>query len=136
MIDFDGEDLHVAALTMIGEARGEPQNGKIGVAWVLRNRAQAVQWPDTIKAVAKQPLQFSTWNESADNLTNLHRMATAGWSSDLYRECRAIAAGVFADLLSDPTSGATHYHAESISPSWSADMHTTARIGNHVFLRG
>ena len=32
-------DMDVAARTVYGEARGEPDEGKIAVAWVIRTRA-------------------------------------------------------------------------------------------------
>ena len=38
------EDIKIMAKTMWGEARGESEEGKIGVAWVIRNRAENPCW--------------------------------------------------------------------------------------------
>jgi Cell Wall Hydrolase len=35
-----------------------------------------------------------------------------------FRQCLAAAAAVLADLVPDPTHGATHYHAPHVHPSW------------------
>lgn len=40
-IDLSERDLSIAALTIYGEARGEPYAGKVAVAWVIRNRTEA-----------------------------------------------------------------------------------------------
>ncbi|SDF87966.1 Cell Wall Hydrolase [Limimonas halophila] len=132
-IHFDAEDLHAAALTLIGEARGEGRDGMTAVAWVIRNRVADPRWPGRPARVAREPKQFSAWNRRAGNLGNLHRMLQAGFRDELYRSARAIAAGVFADLLADPTGGATHYHTTNITPAWADGDKETARLGSHVF---
>ena len=38
---------------------------------------------------------------------------------------------------SDPSRGATHYHATTMNryPNWSKNMRETVTIGNHIFYR-
>jgi spore germination cell wall hydrolase CwlJ-like protein len=35
--------------------------------------------------------------------------------------------------LQDNTHGATHYHADYVSPYWVSDMHYLTTIGHHYF---
>lgn len=61
-------DIDILARTIYGEARGEPWEGKIAVAWVVRNRAErGGWWGDTIREVCLKPWQFSCWNETDPN---------------------------------------------------------------------
>ena len=43
---YSERDLNILTLTIYGEARGEPHEGKVGVAWSARNRATADLWSD------------------------------------------------------------------------------------------
>lgn len=43
---YSERDLNILTLTIYGEARGEPREGKVGVAWSARNRATADLWSD------------------------------------------------------------------------------------------
>ena len=40
-----------------------------------------------------------------------------------------IASGYWADI----THGATHYHADYVTPGWAKSKHKTAKIGDHIF---
>ena len=135
MVRFDSEDVHVAALTLIGEARGEDRQGMLAIAWVVRNRCEDGRWPDRPASVAREELQFSAWNMRENNVGNLHRMLHAGFNDPLYRTARAIAAAAFEGLLDDPTGGANHYHTRAINPGWADSDKETARLGDHVFYR-
>ena len=50
--------------------------------------------------------------------------------------CQLLALSACSETVSDPlTSGATHYHAKAVRPSWSRVYKETARIGVHIFYR-
>lgn len=55
------------AKTIWAEARGEGREGMRLVAWVIRNRVEAPEYPDTYPAVVTQPGQFSVWLRSDPN---------------------------------------------------------------------
>lgn len=118
-----------------GEARGESRTGKIAVAWVVKNRAEA-QWrgKSTYAEVLTDPLQFSAYNT---NDPNLKKMAMP-WVHDFpgWLECLGVAFGVHQGTIPDPTHGSNHYHAKSVAPTWAAHLEQTNEIGNHVFFRG
>lgn len=134
MSDFDPKltlfeqpaDL-LLALTLWGEARGEPIDGKKAVAWVVRNRMEkAAAWKaargrnhplygdGTVQGVVLRPWQFSCWNKGDPNMPKmLEAVATGGSSLNaaLWGVLRAVATGVLAEPPEwpDPTFGATHY---------------------------
>lgn len=135
MIKHDATDLHSVAQTILGEARSEPINGQLGVAFVIANRCADDRWPARPRDVAVQDRQFSAWNLSTENVGNLRIMALTHWESDQYQLARAAAGVALTGLRDDPTDGANHYHHESITPSWTDADAVTAHIGRHVFYR-
>jgi spore germination cell wall hydrolase CwlJ-like protein len=65
---FWGYQLHQAAnerdyliRTIVFEAAGETEVGKVAVAHVVLNRKTRGRWGDTIKAVVTSPAQFEPW---------------------------------------------------------------------------
>lgn len=131
--------------TLYGEARGEPGEGIVGVAWVIRTRVCLGGWwaehpgdgiPDgTLAAVCRDPQQFTCWSAGDVNLAKLRTVPLT--DPDLAR-CLRHALNVLTDRVSDPTAGATHYlnpAALKRMPSWYRDELVTRRIGRHVFLR-
>ena len=133
------KELDVLSRTIWGEARGEPLLGKIAVAWVIRNRVttdihgdnKPDWWGEGVIGVCQKPSQFSCWNEHDNNLPKLLAVSA---DDDAAKESLYVALGVWLGYLSDPTAGATHYHATSVSPAW-AKGKPGQQIGNHVFYQ-
>lgn len=135
----DLEPVHLLALTLFGESRGEPIEGKIAVANVINNRILDKRWPNTLTGVVLQPKQFSCWNEGDPNCEMLVKKSKQGMYSDrgsAWRECLFASHGVVYRYLLDNTMGANHYHTISVNPSWNKGMVETTRIGSHIFYRG
>jgi N-acetylmuramoyl-L-alanine amidase len=128
----DLTDAETLALLLFGEARGESYGGQVAVAWVVRNRANARQWPDTVKAVALQPYQFSCFNPSDRNFPLLRSMAIHKSIPDVLL---TLANRVLNGDIKDPTQGATNYHTVSIRPKWAGSLVYTVTIGAHKFYR-
>ncbi len=126
------ENVDVLARTLWGEARGEPtKQGREAVASVVLNRTKEPdRFGGTVKEVCKKRKQFSCWNSGDPNLPKLLKVTE---SDPVFAECMAIATTAVAALLADPTSGATHYHAKSITPAWAIGKIPCARIGSHLF---
>lgn len=131
-------DLEIMARTLYGEVRGEPWAGKIAVAWVIRNRAEADLgrdnrpdwWGEGIAGVCLKPMQFSCWNAARDR----KRLETA--VSLKLADCLRAAFAVLTDEEPDPTSSATHYYANYIAePKWAHGKQPTAVIGVHRFYK-
>lgn len=129
-------DVDTLARTIWGEARGEPENGRIAVGCVIRNRVNSpvTWWGTDYRSVCRKPWQFSCWNENDPNRAKLDAVTMDDWAFD---ECAGIAAGIIDGTIPDITDGATHYYATTMKerPKWAANMHVTARIGGHVFMK-
>lgn len=141
MIDRnDGPDI--LARTLWGEARGEPENGRVAVGCVIRNRAHSpVAWwrraagvTDPFAAACLCAWQFSCWN---DNDPNRRKIEALDPADPAFRQCRAIAEGIVDGTIADITDGATHYYAKAMKPApqWAGKLHLTAAIGGHLFLK-
>lgn len=141
-IPHDYADIDTLAKTLWGEARGEPDQGKVAVAWVIRNRASRPRFAGPLLGkegaaaqVCRAPYQFSCWNEDDPNRPYLMTLDPSHYTLE-----RTIAEGVLTGTLSDPTQGADHYHtiaapgwAPAWPPGWSRSMKEVARWGGHVF---
>ena len=131
-IRFD--DLSVMARTVYGEARGEPQEGRLAVAHVILNRMRAGGWwGQSVSEVCLKRWQFSCWNPGDPNRKRLFQVELH--DKDLMgcaRACLDALAG-----SADPTGGATHYHATSLPapPRWARGRIPDLVIGRHAFFR-
>lgn len=136
------DDVKLLALTIYGEARGEPLGGKVGVASVVMNRLKKGGWfGKTLKDVILKPYQFSCFNDNDPNCIKLLAIAqdwdTFYQKDKVLQECHDIARK-FLDpnditILKDNTCGATHYKTKNCKAAWVDKMQLTAVIGNHEF---
>lgn len=129
-------------LTIWGEARGEPIEGKIGVASVMRNRLLtkyrgATNYVDVCAARA----QFSAWTDEAAAMQSEAELLTGdptlkNHPDPVLRLCWEIARATIAGLIPDNTNGANHYYAMSIqAPVWAVGQPVLASLGNHRFFK-
>ncbi len=133
---FNKMEIDILARTLWGEARGEGSDGMAAVASVILNRTKIAQekgkfwWGNNLIQICQKPYQFSCWNRSDPNFRKLNEVD----ESDLYfKTALRVSRRALAGTLRDTTYGATHYHAESVSPYWSKNATPTAQIGNHIF---
>lgn len=127
-------DTEVLALTIWGEARGEPLESKVGVANVIKNRATAKN--ATVSSICLAPHQFSCWTEEKDQMgyaeEAIHGLIVM--LPDLV-ECVFLAEGIMTNKLRDNTHGANHYYATSIAaPRWAIGATPLAHLGHHIFF--
>jgi N-acetylmuramoyl-L-alanine amidase len=136
-------DTAVVGLTLFGEARGEPIEGKVAVANVIRHRVAAARFGMGFRGVCLKPFQFSCWN--ADGSPNYESVIVAAInlrdnkpSGPALRECLWVAEGVMFDKLSDNVHGATHYLTNELfqagTVSWARGQHPVARVAGHTFF--
>lgn len=134
----------VMALTLYGEARGEPIEGQIAVANVIMNRMRedTVKYK-TVRDVCLEPKQFSCWNTTDPNvqiLVNLSSQLEKSTIIDpILEQCLYIARGVMKGYLRDNTKAAKYYMTIDLfnngRPSWAKVPSNTPKIiGNHVFF--
>lgn len=135
----------IFALTLYGEARGEPIDGIIAVANVIMNRLNdnPAKYKN-VRNVCLEPKQFSCWNDDDPNKAKLLAIADQFVRNDIsdksLKQCWYIAKGVMTKNLLDNTKSAKNYMTESLfngpnKPNWAKNPKTTpTQIGNHVFF--
>lgn len=144
------EDARALALTLYGEGRGEPIEGRVAIGSVIRNRARTGYCGKTIAEVCLYPSQFSCWNGGTDE-NHAHLMALARSLADggpppwnalertIYDETCWIASGLVGGMIRDRVAGARHYMTVAqfeLNPKWARGKKPVAQIGRHVFFTG
>lgn len=124
-------DDTIAALNIYMEARGEPFEGKVAVAEVMRNRLKNGTWGKTIAQVVLAPYQFSGWNTKDPNRIKAMNLDD---SDPQYQEC--LKAWQTAKSNTNFTKGALFYYNPRVvttPPAWATSPKLLAKIGNHQF---
>ena len=112
----------IVAATLILEAGGESDaRAMAAVREVIANRAKN----KTEISVCLAPKQFSCWNKVSTERGIEIAKRHAKWPQAL----------ALVKNKSNYTNGATHYHAEKVSPSWAKKLVRTAKIGHHIFYK-
>lgn len=143
---LDSEDVLVLTLTVYGEARGEPEQGRLAVAWTAVNRWRSGKWfaEESLAGTCRKKWQFSAWNLDDPNAALLEsiRLSKEPWlavmGSEMLRECLYCALAAVHGLQPDPTMGATHYYSYDVveRPKWASPDLSIGRIGGHEFFKG
>lgn len=136
-------DRDALSLTIWGEARGEPIEGKVGVAMVMRNRVLAhYRGALTFEAVCTAHAQFSAWIDEATEMQAEAELLTgdptlAHHPDPVLRLCCEIAAATIAGTLADNTRNANHYLTAALyqraTPVWAKGT-PVLTLGSQVFL--
>lgn len=114
------------------EARGESVRGLFAVGEVILNRVDNAAYPGSLCGVINQgtgrkyACQFSYTCDGKSKAVN----ERAAWER-VGKVARLLLDGTPRDL----TAGATHFHTNAVSPSWSRRFTRTASIGAHLFYR-
>lgn len=133
----DLPENEIMALTIYGEARGEPYLGKVAVGSVILNRVDHRDWDGkTIKEVCLKHKQFSCFNEKDDNypiLSNIAQNPTLEASRNrVFKICLDIATDMIAGKIERITEG-LDYHAVGTTPYWQPTKKRVDKIGRHIF---
>jgi len=124
------------ALAIYFEASVESFEGKVAVAYVIRNRMNDRHYSDDACDVVMQGSVDSRGNPVR------YRCAFTFYCDGkpevidnevLFLQCLSAARLVLTDgAIDDPTNGSVNYHADYVSPNWS-EMQQVATIGTHMF---
>ena len=138
-------DTEAAILTIYGEARGEPFEGKQAVGVVIENRA--VKHNQTVKAVCYAPSQFSCYLSADPNYPKLlsiaknFQFALNGLGGQpMLQECSRAWTESCPDV-DKLLDGATFYEVQGTVNAWFDNMKAsgklvkTASIGHHDFYK-
>ncbi len=114
------------------EAGIEAISGKLAVAEVILNRVRHNLYPNNVCDVIydgserKSGCQFSFTCDGAEAREPRGR----NWA-----DSQAVARNALLRLSPPVTDGATHYHADYVSPYWAPRLVRTETIGAHIFYR-
>ncbi|HSJ78665.1 MAG TPA: cell wall hydrolase [Erythrobacter sp.] len=120
------------ALAITYEAGFEPVAGQEAVAQVILNRVAHANWPGTACGVVWQGsarrtgCQFTFTCDGSLRRARSPAALLAAWQ---------VAARVLAGESADHVRGATHYHADYVSPYWAPSLTRVRQISRHIFYR-
>lgn len=120
--DFqDDTNEMILARAIFGEGRSLPDEGKIAIAWTIRNRVEDKRWPDNYYDVLLQKNQFDAFKKSDKNrpytenpFYKIDSQQLAAW-----KRCYEVAELVISGEIKDQTGGVNHYFSDYINyPDW------------------
>jgi len=137
--DFrDNTEEIILARAIFGEGRSLPDEGKIAIAWSIKNRVEDNRWTNNYHDVILQKSQFSAFRESDKNweyvknpFYDINPKQLAAW-----KKCYEIAGQVISGEIKDQTGGINHYFSDYIDyPSWtkSKNAQFIMKIDNTLF---
>lgn len=120
-------DVMYVAKTIWAEARGEGREGMRLVAWVIRNRVEAPEYPRSYPAVVTQPGQFSVWLRSDPNRETMTDPLSGPVADDSawYTALEVAWDVIHADPDENPIPAVLHYvdvRLENRLPAWAQGM--------------
>ena len=114
------------------EAGNEPLSGQEAVAQVILNRMRHPAYPSTVCGVVYQGSERKTGCQFTFTCDG---SLLRGRSAASLSRARLVAEQVLAGRASTLVGGATHYHADYVSPYWAPSLVKVATIGAHIFYR-
>jgi N-acetylmuramoyl-L-alanine amidase len=139
-------DVECLAMNIYHEARNQPFAGKLAVASVVVNRVRDERFPDTVCEVVRQGPTRPSWKGTGE-LIPVRNRCQFSWYCDgksdkplelkQFKRIYLLAIDILrGDTLNlDITDGATHYHADYVTPSWASSKTKTIEIEDHIFYR-
>jgi N-acetylmuramoyl-L-alanine amidase len=128
---FSETAVRIVSYTLYAEARGEPFEGVMAVASVIKTRAMRDKI--SMAEVCLQDKQFTCWND-LDAVPEFFITGEGIQPKDMKArsQCFGIAWTVLVNK--GPWDYLTHfYNPEKATPAWAFDMEDTRIIGSHVF---
>lgn len=136
------EVLACMALNIYHEARNESTVGQVAVAQVVMNRVDDDRFPDDPCEVIYQGRHYKA---PSGKLIPIRDKCHFSWYCDglpdeprnkkayavAYENAKTVLEGHYYGLL----DGATHYHADYVTPRWSYHHTRIVKIDAHIFYR-
>lgn len=143
------DDLTLFAATVFLEGESEPDEGKVAIAWVIRNLMDTLKRPARHVILGADGLVdgdghawevFSCWNDDYVKQRTVRLIAP---DPALWERCWRAATGALWRFLADPTKGATHYLNVELTrkirplhdlPPWYDPQRVTLKVGRQDYL--
>lgn len=120
------------ALVLWREAQGEPHEGRVAIANVIRNRVLSTHHDDQWDNVMEKKWQFSSLTAPGDP-------TLVRWPDNtdpVFQDCARIAIATIEGTIEDNTGGATLYANLNVcDPAWTHTATKTVVIGHHTFFK-
>ena len=134
------------AKNMYYEARNQGTAGWMAVTAVVLNRVNDDRFPNSVCEVVEQGPDRKSWKDPNVRIPVKHRCQFSWFCDGLsdkpkdketYRKLFGIADGILGGELPfyDITDGATHYHADYVTPAWAKTKTKTVEIQDHIFYK-
>ena len=132
------------ALNIYHEARGSNFADQAAVADVVLNRVDDSRYPNSVCNVVYDGRHKPSWKTGKP--VPIRNQCQFSWycdgksddpkDTDAWRKAQQTAYMMIAyNDFRGLTEGATHYHANYVSPSWARGFQLIGRIGDHIFYR-
>jgi hypothetical protein len=114
------------------EAGYEPVEGQQAVAQVILNRVRNPLYPKSVCGVVFAGSQRTTGCQFTFTCNGAIRRRLP---DNVMAAARIVATSVLDGAVPDRIAGATHYHADYVSPFWAPSLVRVTKIGAHIFYR-
>lgn len=140
------ESATCLAKNMYYEARNQGTAGWMAVTAVVLNRVNDDRFPNTICEVVEEGPTRKSWKDPNVRIPIKHRCQFS-WFCDgqsdnpknktAYNKMLGLADAILSNEMPfyDITDGATHYHADYVTPAWAKTKTMTVEIGDHIFYK-
>ena len=136
--DWKTSELECLSRNIYFESLNQSVMGQMAVAHVTLNRVKLNRYPDSLCGVVtdskkndkgevkKHACQFSWYCDGKDDTPK---------NMSLYEDAVTVAKVSIQIFYTfgDITGGATHYHADYVTPSWAKTMQRVAKVDDHIF---
>jgi len=117
---FSYTDLEALTRVVYCEARGEPDKGKLAVAYTVINWTK--KSGKSVAYEATKPSQFCVYSGTMSETSAAEK-------------CKTYAKQAINRSAADPSNGATFFYSGSSVPSWAKGKTPCATIGGHKFFK-
>ena len=142
----DAQEISCLATNIYFEARNQEMRGQMAVGHVVMNRVRDERFPKSVCEVVLQGPTRPSWKDKTIHYPVRHRCQFS-WYCDgaadkihpkddnIFELIHSMAFKIYHGQFTDFTGGATHYHADYVSPEWRHTKTKTITVGNHIFYR-
>lgn len=154
-VSVDKEEKYCMALNMYREASNQSVAGMIAVGRVVMNRVKDRRYPGSPCAVIYEGPHRESWKTKGKDVPASERTfypvknrCQFSWYCDgkadppankqsvQWKLAEDVAYQILAfDKWNGMVEGATHYHADYVSPHWRKSMRLVTKIDDHIFYR-
>ena len=138
------EAVMCLALNMYWEAKNQSMIGQLAVGQVVMNRVEDSRFPNTVCEVVYQGQHRPSWKDPTKEHPIRHKCQFSwycdGKSDEImptenWYKSQIVALQLLDGKYSGVIEGATHYHANWVSPLWRHELTFIGQIGDHLFYR-